>query len=227
MRDRIVFPAAVAPLLRAHFSSSGWLETSLGLSIKIRFMASTPPQSRSESFAVRVGGSRRWLFRLAAVLVGLARWWRSRASARFAIGDGPACTTIRSWVFARCCRCSCRARTARATKFPRLGKITFAPSRSPPSSRAESFACSAWAGRPCRANPWASKPRSQPGSKSHWARPTIRPWQVVNCGGVSYASYRLTPILEEVLTYQPDLMIVCTGHNEFLEARSSRIAAVL
>ncbi len=47
-----------------------------------------------------------------------------------------------------------------------------------------------------------------------------RPWQVVNCGGVSYASYRLTPILEEVLTYQPDLVIVCTGHNEFLESRS-------
>ena len=42
-------------------------------------------------------------------------------------------------------------------------------------------------------------------------------WKVVNCGGISYASYRLIPIMEECLQYQPDLMIVCTGHNEFLE----------
>ncbi|MDG2380733.1 MAG: tetratricopeptide repeat protein [Pirellulaceae bacterium] len=51
------------------------------------------------------------------------------------------------------------------------------------------------------------------------ADPT-RQWQVVNCGGISYASYRLVPILEEVLHYQPDLIIVYTGHNEFLEDRS-------
>jgi len=42
-------------------------------------------------------------------------------------------------------------------------------------------------------------------------------WQVVNCGGISYASYRLLPIVEECIRYQPDLLIVCTGHNEFLE----------
>lgn len=47
-----------------------------------------------------------------------------------------------------------------------------------------------------------------------------RRWQVVNCGGVSYASYRLTPILQEVLGHEPDLIIVYTGHNEFLEDRS-------
>lgn len=47
-----------------------------------------------------------------------------------------------------------------------------------------------------------------------------RLWQVVNCGGVSYASYRLTPILREVLEYEPDLIILCTGHNEFLEDRT-------
>ena len=46
-----------------------------------------------------------------------------------------------------------------------------------------------------------------------------RTWEVVNCGGISYASYRLVPILEEVLTYEPDLVVVYTGHNEFLEDR--------
>ncbi len=45
-------------------------------------------------------------------------------------------------------------------------------------------------------------------------------WEVVNCGGISYASYRLVPILKECLTHQPDLIVICTGHNEFLEERT-------
>ena len=48
---------------------------------------------------------------------------------------------------------------------------------------------------------------------------TSRKWRVVNCGGISYASYRLVPILEEVLGHQPDLIVLYTGHNEFLEDR--------
>lgn len=44
--------------------------------------------------------------------------------------------------------------------------------------------------------------------------------EVINCGGVSYASYRLSHIVEEVVGYEPDLLIVCTGHNEFLEDRT-------
>lgn len=47
-----------------------------------------------------------------------------------------------------------------------------------------------------------------------------RRWRVVNCGGVSYATYRLAPILQEVLNYQPDLVIFYEGHNEFLEDRT-------
>ena len=47
-----------------------------------------------------------------------------------------------------------------------------------------------------------------------------RHWEVVNCGGVSYASYRLVPLLEEVLQYDADLIVLCTGHNEFLEDRT-------
>lgn len=46
--------------------------------------------------------------------------------------------------------------------------------------------------------------------------PSIK-WEVINCGGISYASYRLLPIVKECLNYQPDLYIVCSGHNEFLE----------
>ncbi|MFY9253770.1 MAG: GDSL-type esterase/lipase family protein [Fuerstiella sp.] len=45
-------------------------------------------------------------------------------------------------------------------------------------------------------------------------------YKVVNCGGISYASYRLRPVLKEVLNYQPDLIVLATGHNEFLEDRT-------
>lgn len=61
---------------------------------------------------------------------------------------------------------------------------------------------------------------------SQWAKlrlqaadPT-KQWDVVNCGGVSYASYRVALILQEVLQYQPDAIVLYCGHNEFLEERS-------
>lgn len=47
-----------------------------------------------------------------------------------------------------------------------------------------------------------------------------REWEVINCGGTSYASYRLAPIVEEMLTHEPDLLVLMTGQNEFLEART-------
>lgn len=47
-----------------------------------------------------------------------------------------------------------------------------------------------------------------------------RHWEVVNCGGISYASYRLALVMEELCQYEPDLFIVYTGHNEFLERRT-------
>jgi tetratricopeptide (TPR) repeat protein len=47
-----------------------------------------------------------------------------------------------------------------------------------------------------------------------------RRWEVVNCGGVSYASYRLLPIMQELMARQPDLFIFYEGHNEFLEDRT-------
>jgi hypothetical protein len=43
--------------------------------------------------------------------------------------------------------------------------------------------------------------------------------EVINCGGLSYASYRLLPLVNEVLDYEPDLIVLDCGHNEFLENR--------
>jgi hypothetical protein len=45
-------------------------------------------------------------------------------------------------------------------------------------------------------------------------------YQSINCGGLSYASYRLTRINQEILQYDPNLVVLATGHNEFLEDRS-------
>ncbi|MBN1858310.1 SGNH/GDSL hydrolase family protein, partial [Candidatus Bipolaricaulota bacterium] len=46
--------------------------------------------------------------------------------------------------------------------------------------------------------------------------PTRR-WEVVNAGGISYASYRIEVLIRELKEYQPDLFVIYTGHNEFLE----------
>jgi tetratricopeptide (TPR) repeat protein len=47
-----------------------------------------------------------------------------------------------------------------------------------------------------------------------------RNWEVINAGGVSFASYRVTRLMNELRQYQPDLFIVYSGQNEFLEQRS-------
>lgn len=70
------------------------------------------------------------------------------------------------------------------------------------------------------------RPFSTPTAFTTWLELSLkagepdREFDVVNCGGISYASYRLVPILEECLKYEPDLFVVCTGHNEFLEERT-------
>ena len=47
-----------------------------------------------------------------------------------------------------------------------------------------------------------------------------RRWEVINGGGISYATYREALLMEELIQYEPDLFIVLTGHNEFLEQRT-------
>jgi tetratricopeptide (TPR) repeat protein len=69
-------------------------------------------------------------------------------------------------------------------------------------------------------------PYADPLSFSGWLRellPTAdgsRHWEVINAGGISYASYRVAHLMEELVNYQPDLFIIYTGHNEFLEERT-------
>ncbi len=51
------------------------------------------------------------------------------------------------------------------------------------------------------------------------AEPSGR-FEVINAGGISYASYRIVVLMKELTRYQPDLFLIYTGHNEFLEERT-------
>ena len=70
------------------------------------------------------------------------------------------------------------------------------------------------------------RPYSKETSFSSWLELSLeaadpdRGWEVVNCGGISYASYRLVNLMRECLRHDPDLFVICTGHNEFLEDRT-------
>ena len=47
-----------------------------------------------------------------------------------------------------------------------------------------------------------------------------RKLEIINAGGVSYASYRVTKLMNELKQYKPDMFIIYSGQNEFLEHRS-------
>ncbi|MDV6034266.1 MAG: tetratricopeptide repeat protein [Phycisphaera sp. RhM] len=47
-----------------------------------------------------------------------------------------------------------------------------------------------------------------------------RNWEVINAGGVSYASYRVAGVMQEFARHDVDLFILYTGQNEFLEWRT-------
>jgi tetratricopeptide (TPR) repeat protein len=45
-------------------------------------------------------------------------------------------------------------------------------------------------------------------------------WELINAGGISYASYRVAKLMEELIEYDPDVFVIYSGHNEFLEERT-------
>ncbi len=45
-------------------------------------------------------------------------------------------------------------------------------------------------------------------------------WEVINAGGISYASYRVARVMQEFAEHDVDLFILYTGQNEFLEHRT-------
>ncbi len=69
-------------------------------------------------------------------------------------------------------------------------------------------------------------PYWDPTSYSRWLREFLpivdssKKYEVINAGGISYASYRIAGLMEELAQYEPDLFIVYSVHNEFLERRT-------
>jgi len=168
-----------------------------------------------------IGPGRRWLFRLASVWLGLAvvalveliaverDWGRPGTS------DDPFVGFDKTVPLFELDESGTRYRIPGSqAKF--FVEDSFA-ARKPPGT----FRIFCLGGSTVQGRPWSTET-----SFTTWlelaleARDSRRNWDVVNCGGISYASYRLVPILEECLRHQPDLVIVCTGHNEFLEDRS-------
>jgi tetratricopeptide (TPR) repeat protein len=49
-----------------------------------------------------------------------------------------------------------------------------------------------------------------------------RPVEAINVAAMSYGSHRLRILAEELLDYEPDLLVIYTGHNEFVERRFYR-----
>lgn len=70
------------------------------------------------------------------------------------------------------------------------------------------------------------RPYLHPTSFGAWMEKLIEQYtgnvdvEMINVGGISYASYRVRRLMAEMASYDPDLFVVYSGHNEFLEART-------
>ena len=106
-------------------------------------------------------------------------------------------------------------------EIPKSRQTHFQPESFPSKKAANEFRIFVLGGSTVQGRPWSIESSFTTWLELHLnAADASRHYDVVNCGGVSYATYRLIPILQEVLHYQPDLVIFCEGHNEFLEDRS-------
>ena len=101
-------------------------------------------------------------------------------------------------------------------KLPMFNKVSFSVKKPPNTFRVFCFGGSTTQGQPYNDKVAFSRwledllKASEPG----------RNFEVINAGGISYASYRIVPLIQETARFDPDLMVVYTGQNEFLERRT-------
>ncbi|MGE0758616.1 MAG: hypothetical protein AB7F89_14315 [Pirellulaceae bacterium] len=164
---------------------------------------------------------RRWLFRLLAVGVGLSPFLLVEAALRIAGWQPPPGPAPRYVELAGTRPLFERNAAGDRWEIPATRQPFFKPDSFSATKGATEFRVFCFGGSTVQGNPYSIET-----SFTTWLELSLRAaepsceWQVVNCGGISYASYRLAPIVRECLAYEPDLFILCMGHNEFLEDRS-------
>lgn len=163
---------------------------------------------------------RRWSFRLCAVLLGLSPFLVLEATLRWNRADSeiPADPYVAFGAVHDLFELDDRDqmyRTARARQIL-FGAQEFPADKPPNGYRVFCLGGSTVRGRPFHVET----------AFPHWLQLELqgldasKQFEAINCGGLSYASYRLRFILAEVLDYDPDLIILAMGHNEFLEDRT-------
>ncbi len=101
-------------------------------------------------------------------------------------------------------------------KFSMFNKVSFPVKKTPNTFRVFCFGGSTTQGQPY----------NDKVAFSGWLEDLLkassphRNFEVINAGGISYASYRIVPLIQETARFEPDLMVVYTGQNEFLERRT-------
>ena len=166
---------------------------------------------------------RRWLFRVVAVLLGLAPFVLAELLC-IACGWGRPVEHDDPFVgFSAVHPLFVLSEDGHRFEVARSRYKFFAPDSFPAKKGADEFRIFALGGSTVQGRPYSIETSFTTWLELalHEADPSRR-WDVVNCGGISYASYRLVPILEECLQHEPDLILLCTGHNEFLEDRTYR-----
>lgn len=177
-----------------------------------------PPTSAGHS--EKNFSSRRWWFRALAVVLGLAPFLLAEVILRVVATEAPIADADPFVEFAGsrplfeldASRRRMEISPARRTHFK---ADSFAHPKPP-----GEFRIFCLGGSTVQGNPYAIET-----AFSTWLELALQaaddshPWEAVNCGGISYSSYRLLPILRECLDYQPDLILLYVGDNEFLESR--------
>jgi len=164
---------------------------------------------------------RRWTFRVVALLLGLSPLLAFEAVCRVADWGRPALHDDPFFGFRSTIPLFVLNDEGSQYEIPKSRQKFFRPESFPARKDPDEFRIFCLGGSTTQGRPFAIET-----SYTTWLELSLnaaqpdREWNVINCGGVSYASYRLIPILKEVLTHGADLVIIDTGHNEFLEARS-------
>jgi len=57
-------------------------------------------------------------------------------------------------------------------------------------------------------------------------KPKYKNVEIINCGGLSYGTHRLVLIAREIVNYEPDLVMIYSGHNEFEEIEQLHLARI-